>query len=182
MLKHVPNILTLFRFLLIPFILVFISQENYIMAAIFLVISGVTDVLDGFIARRFNLVTDFGKLMDPLADKATQIATLIAIVLKNIIPVWILAIIAIKEVIMICGASFLYGKSLVVSSRWYGKLATVTIYVAIFFSMIIRQFDLPEIYTICNTYLYYFSIVVTLFSLLMYFKTFFKKDFIKDSM
>jgi len=182
MFKHVPNILTLFRFLLIPFILVFISQDNYIVASVFLVISGITDVLDGFIARKYNLITDFGKLIDPLADKTTQIFTLIAIVYKGIIPFWILAIIAIKEIIMICGASFLYGKNLVVSSKWYGKLATVTLYVAIFFSMIIRQFNLPEVYASCNTYLYYFSVIVTLFSLFMYFKTFFKKDFIKDSM
>lgn len=182
MIKHIPNILTVIRFIFIPSIVLALIYDNYLLALILFTLSSFTDVLDGKIARKYNAISDFGKLMDPLADKATQIATLIAIVLKNIIPVWILAIIAIKEVIMICGASFLYGKSLVVSSRWYGKLATVTIYVAIFFSMIIRQFDLPEIYTICNTYLYYFSIVVTLFSLLMYFKTFFKKDFIKDSM
>ena len=79
MFKHVPNILTLCRFALIPFIFISIIEENYLLAFIFLTISGITDVLDGFIARKFNFISNFGKLMDPLADKATQISSLIAL-------------------------------------------------------------------------------------------------------
>lgn len=179
MLKHVPNALTIIRFFLIPFILFFVAKDNYIAAAIILVVSGITDVADGYIARKFDLVSNFGKLMDPLADKLTQIATLIAIVIKNIIPTWILAIFIIKEIAMICGASFLYGRNLVVSSKWYGKLSTVILYIAIFTSMIIKQFNLPAIYTQYNSYLYYFAIACTLFSLVMYFKVFFNKDLLK---
>lgn len=180
MLKHVPNILTIIRFFLIPFILVFIIKDNYIGAAIMLTLSGITDVADGFIARHFNFISDFGKLMDPLADKATQISTLIAIVAKGIIPFWILIIIVVKEIVMICGASFLYGRNLVVSSKWFGKLSTVILYIAIFCSMIIKQFDLGEIYAQYNNYLYYFAICCTLFSLVMYFKKFFNKDMLKQ--
>ena len=77
MFKHVPNILTLSRFALIPFIVYFIDAENYLLAFIFLTISALTDILDGFIARKFNLITNFGKLIDPLADKATQVSILI---------------------------------------------------------------------------------------------------------
>ena len=69
MLKHIPNILTILRFIFIPIILYFIFTGNYILGIIFFTISGITDVLDGFIARKFNLVSNFGKLMDPLADK-----------------------------------------------------------------------------------------------------------------
>src|SRR5699024_638407 len=130
---------------------------------------GITDILDGTIARKYNFITDFGKLIDPLADKATQVATLVVLVLKNIIPFWILAIVIIKEFVMVAGASFLYGKELVVYSRWYGKLSTVLFYVAIFSSMIISQFSLP--YTF-DLYLYYIAICVTIFSLAMYFKSF----------
>ena len=126
--KNIPNILTMLRFVLIPFILYFLSIDNYILTFVFLTLSGITDVLDGFIARKFNFITDFGKLIDPLADKATQLLTLAALVLKNIIPLWILGLLVLKEFIMIAGASFLYGKELVVSSKWYGKLATVLIY------------------------------------------------------
>ena len=95
--KNIPNILTMLRFVLIPFILYFLSIDNYILTFVFLTLSGITDVLDGFIARKFNFITDFGKLIDPLADKATQLLTLGALVLKNIIPLWILGLLVLKE-------------------------------------------------------------------------------------
>lgn len=176
MLKHVPNILTIIRFFLIPFIVIFSLQDNYIIAAIFFILSGITDVADGCIARKYNFITDFGKLMDPLADKCTQVATLIVLVIQEIIPIWILIVVIIKEFLLVVGASFLYGKDLVVSSKWYGKLSTVLFYVAIFFSMLIKQFSLP--YTF-DTYIYYLAVIFTLFSLVMYFKAFYIKDFLK---
>ena len=178
-LRNIPNILTLFRIVLIPFIVITVMNDDYIMAIVFFVISGLTDVLDGCIARKFNFITDFGKLIDPLADKLTQIATLVSIVIKGLIPYWILIVILLKEVIMICGASFLYGKSTVVSSRWFGKLSTVVLYIAIFLSMSIRQFNLPPIYETINFYIYCFAVATTLFSLVMYFKTFYSKDLLK---
>ena len=110
MFKHVPNLLTILRFVLIPFIFVAIMKNNYIGAFIILTISGITDVLDGFIARKFNFVTNFGKLIDPLADKATQVCVLLVLVLTGIVPLWILLIVFFKEIIMIAGASFLSGK------------------------------------------------------------------------
>lgn len=121
MLKHIPNALTILRFFLIPVIVMYIIQDNYILAFVFLTISGLTDVLDGFIARKFNFITNFGKLIDPLADKATQISVLTVLALQNVIPLWILVIVVLKEFAMISGASFLYGKEFVVSSRWYRK-------------------------------------------------------------
>ena len=78
--KYIPNILTIIRFVLIPYIVYLIFQEQYIMALVVLVVSGITDLLDGFIARRFECITDFGKLVDPLADKATQVAILLVLV------------------------------------------------------------------------------------------------------
>lgn len=101
MLRHVPNILTLIRFILIAPIVVFIANEQFIIAIIFLILSGITDVLDGAIARKFNFITDFGKLMDPFADKATQIAILVTLSVKGVIPFWILAVVVIKEFAMI---------------------------------------------------------------------------------
>ena len=133
MFKHIPNILTIMRFIFIPIILNFIFQGNYILGIIVFTISGLTDVLDGFIARKFNFVSNFGKLMDPLADKLTQISVLAALVSVKIIPVWILAIVVLKELIMVVGASFLYGKNFVVYIKWYVKLYTLLFYLSIFF-------------------------------------------------
>lgn len=97
MLKHVPNILTLLRFILIVPIVISIAHESFIIALILLVISGLTDVLDGAIARKFNFITDVGKLLDPFADKATQVAILVTLAIKGVIPFWILSIVVIKE-------------------------------------------------------------------------------------
>ena len=184
MLKHVPNILTIIRFLLIPPIVLSIVYDDLIFALVFLILSGITDVLDGAIARKFNLITDFGKLVDPLADKATQTAILITLAVKGLIPFWILAIVIVKEFAMIAGASFLYGKELVVSSKWYGKLATVLFYFAIACSLIIRFLNTNnilgfELYNF-SIFIYCLAIVATLMALVMYFKLFNMKDYIKE--
>lgn len=175
MFKHVPNLLTMLRFVLIPFIFLEIMKENYICTFIILTISGISDILDGYIARKFNFITDFGKLIDPLSDKATQVCVLLALALKCIVPLWILLIVFLKEVIMIAGASFLYGKELVVSSKWYGKLATVIFYIAIVSSLAVRYFNLSFQFDI---YLYYLALFFTLFSLVMYFNAFYKQGYL----
>lgn len=178
MLKHVPNALTIIRFLLIPIIVISIFNGNYIIAFIFFTISGITDIADGFIARKFNLISNFGKLMDPLADKLTQICTIASLALIHMIPIGILAIVLLKELIMIAGASFLYGKDVVVYSKWYGKLATVLFYLAIVFSLLINQFKLESIWSNLDLWLFYLALFATVFSLLMYIKDVYKKGFI----
>ncbi len=101
MAKHIPNILSLLRLILIAPIVIYIAEEKYIIALIFLILSGITDVLDGTIARKFNFITDVGKLLDPFADKATQVAILVTLAIKGVIPFWILSIVVIKEFAMI---------------------------------------------------------------------------------
>ena len=187
MAKHIPNILTVARFFLIPFIIYFIAVDRYVLAFIFLTISGLTDILDGIIARKFNFITNFGKLIDPLADKATQTSVLITLTFKDIIPFWMIVIVALKEATMIAGASFLYGKELVVSSKWYGKLSTVLFYIAIVCSFGIKYWNtiaedptnsvapLPQF----DMWIYYLAIAATIFSLVMYYITFYKQGYLK---
>ena len=181
MFKHIPNILTIIRFIFIPIILRAIFDGNYILGIIFFTVSGLTDVLDGFIARKFNLVSNFGKLMDPLADKLTQISVLAALVNVKIIPVWILAIVVLKELIMVVGASFLYGKDVVVYSIWYGKLATVLFYLAIVVTLFIKQLALTGIWEYLDLGIYCFALVCTVFSLVMYVKCLYQGGFIDKS-
>lgn len=186
--KHIPNTLTIIRFLLIPIIILFAINNNYVAVVLVLTISGITDILDGYIARKFNLISDFGKLMDPLADKATQVSILATLALKSVIPLWIIVIVVAKEFLMVAGASFLYGKELVVSSKWYGKLSTVLFYVAIVLSMFILywnsylalKYGLP-ILPIFDKYLYYLAILTTIFSFIMYVKAFYVQDYLKDA-
>lgn len=179
--KHIPNALTILRFILIPFIIVSIVKNNYLEAFIILTLSGLTDILDGFIARKFNFITNFGKLIDPLADKATQVSILVTLSLKNIIPMWILLIVFLKEFVMIAGASFLYGKELVVSSKWYGKLSTVLFYLAIVSSFAIKYWNYAYQTSLSkfDIYLYYLALAATVFSLVMYYITFYKQGYLK---
>ena len=176
MLKHIPNILTILRFFIIPFIIYYLVKDEYIYAFIMLALSGLTDVLDGAIARKFDLITNFGKLVDPLADKITQISVLCTLLFKGIIPLWIVVIVLLKEALMVCGASFLYGREMVVSSKWYGKAATVLFYLAIAVSLIIRQFSLDFSFDII---IYYLALIMTIFSLIMYFREFYLKGYFK---
>ena len=183
MLKHLPNLLTLLRFALIPILILICLSRQYILAIIILTLSGITDVLDGTIARRYNLISDFGKLMDPLADKATQISLLSVLFIRDMIPIWILGIVIFKEICMLSGATFLYGKEVVVSSKWYGKLAAVFFYIAIVMtlfnenmeSVINRRNRIPDI---VNHGMYILAVTTTIVSLIMYIKAFFIKEYL----
>lgn len=179
--KNIPNILTIFRFILIPIILYFIFTRHYLLGFIFFTISGITDILDGAIARKFNLVTNFGKLMDPLADKLTQISVLATLVFQKIIPFWILVVVLLKELLMIIGASFLYGKDVVVYSKWFGKLATVLFYLAIVCSLINKEFALTGVWQNLDFILYCIAVIATVFSFIMYVKYLYKDGFIDKS-
>lgn len=181
MFKYIPNTLTVLRFLFIPIIIDFIFKGNYLLAFIFFTISGITDILDGFIARKFNFVSNFGKLMDPLADKLTQICVLGSLVIVKIIPIWILLIVMLKELIMIIGASFLYGKNVVVYSKWYGKLATVLFYLAIVISLITKQLGITGFWSNLDMTIYCLALIATIFSLIMYIKCLYQDGFIDKS-
>ncbi|MCC5910937.1 MAG: CDP-diacylglycerol--glycerol-3-phosphate 3-phosphatidyltransferase [Clostridiaceae bacterium] len=133
--KRIPNLLTIIRFLLVPlFIMVFFSssEKNLLFSAYIFMFAGITDVLDGYIARRFNLITKWGQAMDPLADKSMQITVLVCLTIRNILPLWAIIIVGMKEVIMIIGGIFLYTKKekIVIPANRYGKLATVMFYMA----------------------------------------------------
>ena len=166
--ENIPNTLTIIRFILIPFIFITVISHHYLIGLIIFTISAITDILDGYIARKYNYITDIGKLIDPLADKLTQISLLLALTILNILPWWILAVVFIKECIMIITASVLYSrKDVVVYSKWYGKLATILFYLAIICSLLINQFNINFSFRI-DLYMYYLAILATIFSLIMY--------------
>ena len=182
MLKHVPNILSVCRILLIPVIVISVALHNYILALIIFTISSLTDIIDGYIARNFDAVTNVGKLLDPLADKLTQLSMIASLVWADVIGGWILAVLLIKELIMIAGAAFLYEKSVVVYSRWYGKLATVLLYVSVVVSLVCKQFNVTSgIFINISTSLYVITLSMTIFALLAYVKALHNKGFIDKS-
>ncbi len=132
---NIPNMLTSIRIMLVPiYLLVFFSDmENklYLALAIF-ILAGITDFLDGYIARKYDLITKLGKALDPLADKLMMFAVLISLALSKMIPMWIVTILFVKEVLMVLGGGILYlfKGNQVVASNFYGKIATVFFYIA----------------------------------------------------
>lgn len=176
MIKHVPNILTIIRFIFIPLIIIALAFDNYLLALLLFSLSSFTDVLDGIIARKYDAISDFGKLMDPLADKCTQLSVLLTLTVKGIIPIWIIVVLILKESIMIAGASFLYGKKLVVSSKWYGKFTTVVMYLAVVSSCIVSKYNLYHF----DLYFYLLAVILAIFSLVMYFNYFYRRGYLPN--
>lgn len=143
---NIPNCLCFFRILLIPLFLYvyFVAdfKNRYIVAAFVLVISGISDFLDGFIARKFNMVTDFGKFIDPVADKLTQFVVAITL-LFNYPLAWILLIIIIlKDLMLAIVGLYLYDYGLkITGASWWGKIATAYFYVIV---IILIGFHIPN--------------------------------------
>ena len=124
-----PNMLSFFRLLLIPVIVFLYDRGQYWGAFGVLFLSGVTDVVDGWIARTFHLVSDFGKAIDPVADKLTQIAVLLCLMPMKYW--WVVGILVFKEItIGILTLIALHRTRKVYSAGWYGKLCTVVIYLS----------------------------------------------------
>ena len=123
---NIPNVLCYIRILLVPFFVYLFLKEYYWQSALVIVVATATDVIDGWIARHFNMITDWGKFIDPLADKLMQFAMLIMAIFKT--PwVWILVgLFFVKEVIMLIVGLYIYhlGDNLN-GAMWCGKLCTV---------------------------------------------------------
>lgn len=139
----IPNLLSAFRLLLVPVIAwLYCGRGDYPMTAAALLLSGATDIADGFIARRFSMVSDLGKVLDPVADKLTQTALLICL-LTRFEAIWtLLAVLVAKEAVMAGMGIFVIRRTKeVYSARWHGKLATCVIYAVIFLHII--WYDIP---------------------------------------
>lgn len=121
----IPNILTLIRIALIPVTAYYFYIGQNVMAALVFIAACLTDILDGYIARHFNMVTNVGKLLDPLADKGIQITLLISLALSSLMPWAVIAIIVCKELIQCICAFYMYRKGIVVNAKAAGKVSTV---------------------------------------------------------
>lgn len=126
---NIPNLLSIIRMCLVPvFIAVFFSEHPHAhsIAACIYAIAGITDILDGIIARKFNLITKLGKILDPLADKMMTLTVFVCITSIGLVPWWIIALIFAKELLMVIGGVKLYREiAAVFKSNILGKLATV---------------------------------------------------------
>lgn len=137
----IPNILTYLRIILIiPFVYLFLS-EKYILSAICIAVSGLTDCFDGMIARRFNQVTSLGKILDPIADKATLFAVVICMVIYVPAVLPVLVVLLIKDIIMLLGGIDLINKGITPpAAKWYGKVGTIVFYFSVLLIVALKAF------------------------------------------
>ena len=136
-----PNILTILRIILIPgFVAMYFTSlpGRFTYSVVILLISGITDVLDGYIARKYHLESKLGAVLDPLADKLMQFTVFICLYLSNMIPGWLVALLLIKELTMGVGTFVLLKKKIVVQANASGKIATCVFYITAFFIMLLQ--------------------------------------------
>ena len=163
----VPNMLSLLRLLLIPVIVyLYCFKHDNLWTLIMIAFSSLTDVVDGFIARRFNMITDFGKFLDPLADKATQITIIACLVTRfkaMIIPCVLLVV---KELSALLMRFAIYKESEVVDgAKWHGKLATVVVVSTVASHLIwydMTQAASAVIICICTAFIIFSGILYTI--------------------
>ena len=136
----IPNVLTIIRMLLIPvFVVLFFKGQKMAALAVFCAAS-LTDMLDGYLARKLNQITDFGKLFDPLADKLMVLTAMVCQGIAGVFPWIAIIIVAAKELMMVLGGVFMLKKDVVVYSNYVGKTAQVFFIAALILSFFHEKF------------------------------------------
>ena len=159
----IPNLLSVFRIVLIPFIMFSYFKGNFTSAIVLTAISAFSDVIDGPIARHYNMISDLGKMLDPLADKLTEGALIICLISRYKLMICLLIVMIIKETCMVLMGLKAMQKDSINSARWYGKVCTVLLYATMGLLLLIPQ--MPRV--IANGMILA-CIVVALFTLVMY--------------
>ena len=161
---NLPNRLTILRIFLIPFFVFFmLSDFSKWIALIIFVVASLTDMLDGKIARKYNLVTDFGKFMDPLADKLLVCSALICLVELKRIPAWIVIAIISREFIISGFRLVAAEKQIVIAAKFWGKIKTV----CQMFMVILMIANIREL-TLITQIMMWLSLILTVVSLMTY--------------
>lgn len=140
-LKYIPNILCCIRLMLV-FVFVYLALNDMLHGALLaFLVAGATDVLDGYLARKNNWVTELGKILDPLADKLMQCTVLVILYYLKILPVWFSLVFILKEVVtLVMGLWVIKKRKVVVVSRWYGKAAVCLFYATVVMSVLFEEF------------------------------------------
>ncbi len=163
---NVPNVLTMLRMALIPvFVALFAAGHAKWALAVF-IIASLTDLLDGYIARKYQLITNFGKLMDPLADKLMVCTALICQGVAGVIPWWAILVVMAKEVLMVIGGVFMLKNDVVVYSNMLGKVAMCAFVAALVLSFFHAEF--AALGCPMDTIILYIAVALTIAAFLDY--------------
>lgn len=177
---NLPNKLTIFRVILIPFFVIFLmlpqfSTYGHYIALVIFIVASLTDMLDGKIARKYNLVTNFGKLMDPLADKLLVCTAIICLMDLKLVPLWIVLVIICREFIISAFRLIAAENSIVIAAGMWGKFKTT-------FQMLMVIALLVHIestwFYVLEQILIYTAVILTIISLVDYLVK--NKDVLKE--
>lgn len=166
---NTPNKLTVLRMILVPFLVLFMlfgwggEANRYICLAIF-VTASMTDWFDGYLARKHKLVTNFGKFMDPLADKLLVCSALICLIEQNKLEAWIVIIIIAREFIISGFRLIAAENGVVIAANYWGKFKTVSQMIMI----ILLILDLGGVFQILSEIFIWLSVALTVISLITY--------------
>lgn len=180
---YISNLITLSRFILLGFTVYFMLEFNYSLTCVFIVLIWFSDLLDGYFARSRDEITEFGKIVDPLADKISVFVIIVILLFQKIIPLWFVIITVSRDALILAGGLYLNTKkNTVLQSNWMGKMAVFTIgltlLLAIFNAGAEKSqfgeyfFYHNEITELLLGVMLFLSIVMILLSLLSYIKRF----------
>lgn len=168
--KNIPNLITALRLLLLPvFIYVFFTVDDIRVAFAVFVFASATDLLDGYLARKWDAVSDFGKLFDPLADKLMQISAVVCLAFKGFIP-WLPVIVALgKELAMVVGGLLIRRKrNVTVYSNNFGKLTSFFFSIVVCLCFFKEFWFYTETGTLVLNILVYVAVALSLASMVQY--------------
>ena len=177
---NLPNKLTILRTVMIPFFILFLYTDWFhgydkIIGAVIFIAASLTDMLDGKIARKYNLVTNFGKFMDPLADKLLVCSALICLIALDRIPAWIVIVIISREFIISGFRLIAADNGVVIAASYWGKFKTASQMVTVILLVLNIQ---NTVFTVLGTVFIYISLVLTVVSLIDYIAK--NKEVLKD--
>ena len=167
--KKIPNIITFIRILLIPAFIIVFFKVSPLMALIVFTFACLTDLLDGYLARKFDAISNFGKLFDPLADKLMQLSALVCLFIDHRVSVFILVTLLVKELYMVLGSMILLKHmNKVVFADTLGKIASFILDVGLGLAFI-REYVKPY-----DSIVLYTGVVLTIAAMINYTVSFFK--------
>ena len=175
---NLPNKLTVGRIIAVPFFIIAYMTEHFLLALILFALASITDLLDGKIARKYNLITNFGKIMDPLADKVLVYSAFCLMVADGTMPAWMLIVILAREFIVAGVRTVAASEGIVIAADMAGKIKTVLQMIAVPMILLYRYLDplngpgimseLSGIMWTCGRIVLWASVAMTVYSGAMY--------------
>lgn len=171
----IPNIISFIRLLLIPFFAIIYFNDSieykYFWCIFIVLLSGLSDIVDGVIARKCNMVSDLGKILDPIADKLTQVVILLCLLINYPVLLPMFCVLFLKELFTLFASIYvLTNGTKPISARWWGKLSTIVIFTTMVYAVLL---DIVGNLTLIPLYiLIVASIVCMIISVLGYFRLF----------